>query len=262
MLSLLPRVCVLGKKALLREDCSVPTFAALNDKQLEVLSWVRDGASVDQYEGFAHRVVARALHNRRLIEVKGRGAKWQATLTPAGRYYLEHHDYPPPEKQASVETTTPENITEPIETGLPKLQQPVAPKSVPPQEPKPRKSKALGVAAQLMQDLSDAEAQRLAIPRPEAGKFQRRARMAERAGLIPEGMQITIDHEWVSQEWVTLVSLVPLPEWRTRTLAPVPVPRSLRNPTDIVEQLQESEHFPVQGIPRTRALRLIDALDD
>lgn len=94
----------------------------------------------------------------------------------------------------------------------------------------------------------------------EGGKLQRRARMAEKAGLIPEGMQVTVNHELVNQERMTLVSLIPLPEWRTRTLTPVHVPRSVRNPTDIVAQLQESEHFPVLGTPRTRAFRLVDAL--
>lgn len=46
---------------------SVSTFATLNDKQLEVLSRVRDGVSVDDYAGFAHRMVARALHNQTLV---------------------------------------------------------------------------------------------------------------------------------------------------------------------------------------------------
>lgn len=235
-------------------------FAALNDKQLEVLSWVGDGASADQYEGFAHRVVARALHNRRLIEVKGRGLNWQATLTPAGSYYLEHHDYPPPANQAAVETTGPKSNAETVETKLPKAQISVAPERTTPRKPKLPKLKPLGVAAQLMQDLAEAEAHRLVMPMAEGGKLQRRARMAEKAGLIPEGMQITVNHELVSQERMTLVSLIPLPEWRTRTLTPVHVPRSLRNPMDIIEQLQESEHFPVQGTPRTRALRLVEAL--
>ncbi len=236
------------------------TFSALNDKQLEVLSWVGDGASADRYEGFAHRVVARALHNRRLIEVKGRGVNWQATLTPAGSYYLEHHDYPPPATPAKVETITPMSNAEPVETKLPKTQISVVPEPTTPRKPRLPKPKPLGVAAQLMQDLSEAEAHRLVMPMSEIGKFERRARMAEKSGLIPEGMQVTVDHELVNQERMALVSLVPLPEWRTRTLTLVHVPRSLRNPTDIVERLQDSEHFPVQGTPRTRALRLAEAL--
>ncbi len=204
-------------------------------------------------------MVARALHNRRLIEVKGHGVNWQATLTPAGRYYLEHHDYPPSE-QSAVETVASEKMAEPSEVRSPEPQQPAAPKSAARREPRPARPKPLGVAAQLMQDLSEAEAHRLVMPRSEGGKYERRARMAAKAGLIPEGMQITVDHALVDQEWTTLVSLVPLPEWRTRTLTPIPVPQHLRNPTDIVEHLQQSEHFPVQGTPRTRALRLVDAL--
>jgi hypothetical protein len=47
--------------------------AVLNVKQLAVLRWVSDGCADGVYGGTAHRLVARALHNRGLIMVTGNG---------------------------------------------------------------------------------------------------------------------------------------------------------------------------------------------
>lgn len=69
----------------------------LNTAQLEVLTWVRDGAPDGVYEGYEHRIVALALHNRGLVEVKGHGKQWQASITEDGAYYADHGDYPPQE---------------------------------------------------------------------------------------------------------------------------------------------------------------------
>lgn len=41
------------------------------------------------------RLTARALENRRLVKIRGRGPQWHATLTAAGLHYLEHGAYPP-----------------------------------------------------------------------------------------------------------------------------------------------------------------------
>ena len=62
--------------------------ARLNDTQTAVLRWVADG----QPDGAAtnpQRLTARALSNRRLVKIKGRGPRWRAELTDAGRHHLE-----------------------------------------------------------------------------------------------------------------------------------------------------------------------------
>lgn len=56
------------------------------------------------------------------------------------------------------------------------------------------------------------------------------------------------------------VSLHPLPEWRTRVLAPVPVPGALRSASDIVKGLQTREDFEIRSSEKSRALRLVQAL--
>jgi hypothetical protein len=61
----------------------------LNQTQVDVLRWVADGCPDGVYtDGWQHRIVARALHNRGLISVAGNGATWRATLTTTGREWL------------------------------------------------------------------------------------------------------------------------------------------------------------------------------
>lgn len=73
---------------------SVAVKARLNETQNAVLRWLADG----QPDGSAtnpQRLTARALSNRRLVTIRGRGPRWHAELTDAGRHYVVHGEYPP-----------------------------------------------------------------------------------------------------------------------------------------------------------------------
>jgi hypothetical protein len=75
----------------------------LNEKQIGVLRWVRDGCPVGvPADDYARRITARALHRRGLIAVRGSGPLWRATITDAGRSWLEAHPGPPV-REAEVE---------------------------------------------------------------------------------------------------------------------------------------------------------------
>lgn len=68
----------------------------LNDKQQAVLAWIVEGCPSGVYpdDDFSHRVTARALKNRGLIELRGHGKAWQATPTERGRVWPQatHED--------------------------------------------------------------------------------------------------------------------------------------------------------------------------
>lgn len=66
--------------------------AALNEKQIAVLEWIKDSCGgLDEGADFSRRITARALHRRGLVVVKGRGDSWAASITRAGRAWLEKH---------------------------------------------------------------------------------------------------------------------------------------------------------------------------
>jgi hypothetical protein len=57
--------------------------------QFDLLSWVSGGCKDGSYEGTSYRVSARALHNRGLIQVEGRGQAWTAKITSEGKRLLK-----------------------------------------------------------------------------------------------------------------------------------------------------------------------------
>lgn len=65
---------------------------ALSEKQVATLEWIRDGcAPVDGETEVSRKISAASLHGRGLARVKGAGAAWKASITPAGRAWLEKH---------------------------------------------------------------------------------------------------------------------------------------------------------------------------
>lgn len=226
----------------------------LNAVQLEVLGWVQDGCPDDVYSDWSHRVSARALHNRGLIEVRGRGANWSATPTDDGRYYLEHGSYPDENTGGTFDAPQLAPVTE-----AQRLNEPPIPQALPPRKTgksAPR-SKQPNKTEQFMLALNAAEDHRLVVERDENACYRRLITLAKHRGLIPDGMQITLSSPSRDQLAVTLE---PLPKWQTRVLDPVPVPSRLHSPSDVTTALSESDTFQVTGGPRKRALRLAEAL--
>ncbi|MDQ4114542.1 MAG: excisionase [Actinomycetota bacterium] len=85
----------------------------LNGTQVAVLNWLSKEPPAGEATN-PQRLTARALERRRLVKIKGRGPRWHATLTDAGRYYVANGTYPPghfwtePEPAPKAPATTPE----------------------------------------------------------------------------------------------------------------------------------------------------------
>lgn len=70
--------------------------ASLNDRQRAVLEWIAAGCRPGAEPVPTYKQSATALAGRGLIDLDNRyGTPWQARLTPRGRYWLEHGEYPP-----------------------------------------------------------------------------------------------------------------------------------------------------------------------
>lgn len=70
--------------------------AALNARQVEVLTWIAGGCPDGVMTGSTYKTTAVALQGRRLVTVSKRRGIWSASVTDAGRYYLENGRYPDP----------------------------------------------------------------------------------------------------------------------------------------------------------------------
>ena len=69
---------------------------SLSARQVEVLQWVADGSPEGRWpEGdYTYKTTCYGLSNRRLVTVDRRQAYWNATITDAGIYYIEHQQFP------------------------------------------------------------------------------------------------------------------------------------------------------------------------
>lgn len=94
---------------------SAESAIQLNPKQQAVLEWVVQGCPPEVYTNdvYAHRITARALENRGLVEISGHGPSWAAVPTERGRRWPEadHEDGPrrgtsaKPKKSAADESS-------------------------------------------------------------------------------------------------------------------------------------------------------------
>jgi hypothetical protein len=121
----------------------VDVCAPLTDRQLAILKWVESGCPDDVPDLNASKRTARALQDRRLVQVSRKDGLWRAGLTTAGRYYLDHGEHPPASSGAPRSLPLPPPSSPRKQT---------APRAAPsaPREPRP---KPLPVTEQLIADL-------------------------------------------------------------------------------------------------------------
>jgi hypothetical protein len=69
-------------------------WGLLNDRQVMLLRRIADGDDLSEPERVSYRISARALQSRGLVRVSRKGGAWRATITKAGRLYLEQGSHP------------------------------------------------------------------------------------------------------------------------------------------------------------------------
>ncbi|MEV1009819.1 PE-PGRS family protein [Streptomyces sp. NPDC049881] len=80
----------------------------MNERQLSLLTRVGEGTDPVTSDSPELALTARALKERRLITMPRQGGKWQAEVTDAGRFYLEHGHHPDrPEPAPRTRNTAP-----------------------------------------------------------------------------------------------------------------------------------------------------------
>ncbi|WNV90356.1 hypothetical protein [Umezawaea sp. Da 62-37] len=177
--------------------------AALNAKQMAVLRWVSEGCADGVYEGTAHRLVARALHNRKLIVVKGNGSSWTARMTDEGTHYLDHGQPPP----------AVDHVESSRQTGA-----------------RPPKTRKQGPVDQLITSLAEAPDRRIFVPPSAAGRQRMLASMARKLERIPAGSRISFGHSQESDGLMVTLTQEPIPDWQARLLDPLYVSHELSDP--------------------------------
>ena len=176
----------------------------LNDRQLDVLTWVGQGCPARDWPNQAYKTVAIALQNRRLLTISKKGGRWRADLLDAGRHYLAHGTYPPGHlqpKKRSRTTPTPTAGGAPGRPGradpprreqlasTPHSKTPSAPSVTVPQPPKVTPSR------RLLRDVIDAGGSLTrTLEKAEVKKYPGLVLAINRGKMAPAGQRLVMEH--------------------------------------------------------------------
>ena len=194
----------------------------LTAAQVGVLRWIGDGCPDGVMKDDFHRISAAALQRRELVEVSDRRADWAATISPAGRAYLEKVDgaAPPIPRQANTSVTQ-----------------------------------------QLVDEVIDAGGS-LRVPRRRYGgkgiDYENRALLAERHRKVPPGKRLAVDS--VSKEELEIV-LVDAPGLGEAELVEIAVPARVARYHPAAKRFREAtEHHEVSRAMIPRAARILHTI--
>ncbi|WP_346158697.1 PE-PGRS family protein [Streptomyces roseiscleroticus] len=164
----------------------------MNDRQLALLARIGDGAEPVTSDSPELAATARALKGRGLITMPRRGGQWQAGITDAGRFYLQHGHHPDRPEPSQREQRPAESESE--ERKAPPAQRQVAASSTTKpsaqrvaEPPRPSPSE---VGAALIAEVQQA-GRFLRIPNPSEGERARYRRAFDAARqCAPEGYHL------------------------------------------------------------------------
>lgn len=110
-------------------------WTPINDRQLALLTRIGEGSDPVTSESPELALTARALKERGLIAMPKEGGRWQAEISDAGRFYLQHGHHPDRPEPAPRRSRTTAAATA-------ATQEPEPPEPKNPAEPKPRVQRA------------------------------------------------------------------------------------------------------------------------
>lgn len=167
-------------------------WSPINDRQLALLTRIGDGTAPVTSDSPELALTARALKERRLITMPKQSGKWQAEITDAGRFYLEHGHHPDRPEPAprgrrprvSEPEVRPAPPTQEQATASPKTKQ------APQRAVTPPRSTPAEIGAALIAEVQQA-GRFLRIPNPSDGERARYRRAFDAARqCVPEGYSL------------------------------------------------------------------------
>ena len=166
------------------------TQRTVNDRQLEVLTWIGAGCPVGVMVGDSHKTTAVALQSRRLAKVTRKRGVWGAAITDAGHHFLEHGEYPDGHWPVPVLVPGP-GRTEP--------------RRRPSRAPAGQKATGLRPVDQMIVDVVAAGG-RLTVAVGPGRRWEHLVSSATRYGKVPEGKTLTVERGSTYSEQVLVLA--------------------------------------------------------
>ncbi|MDA1362707.1 hypothetical protein O1R50_24010 [Glycomyces luteolus] len=176
----------------------------LNERQLKVLGLVGGGDDLGDCASVQFRNSARALESRGLVAVNRSGSRWQAVITEAGRFYLEHGAHPEAGRASADAVRTPRQRTRPADDAS----SDASPRYGPPALKRPTSAgERYRDAVELVERLrAERIVDLLSLSEAELDRWRKTIDYAKRHGLVPEGHRIECNHPAASTMTVRLVA--------------------------------------------------------
>jgi len=207
----------------------------LSVTQFDVLRWVADGCKDGVYEGGSHRVSARALHNRGLLQVSGSGRTWAVQITPEGTRRLQDEV-----KRIEAER---ERIRRDRETRA---------------ERERERQQLRNRAMKMLHDVVAAGGRLDLGPGAEANDVRAIQSILAQSGCLPEGQRLA--QEPTRMDPVLGVTVYLEPDWEVLTaVRSFNIPHQLRDPHPAVVEFQNKKALVSKG-EMGRAARFLQAL--
>lgn len=207
----------------------------LSVAQFDVLRWVADGCKDGVYEGGSHRVSARALHNRGLVQVSGSGRTWAVKITLDGTRRLKE------------EGTR-------IEAERERARREEQARAERERERKQLRERAL----KLLDDVVAAGGRLDLGPDADADDIRQMQNVLVQSGCLPQGQRLA--QEPTRMDPVLGVTVYLEPNWEVLTaVRTFSVPRQLRDPHPAVVEFQNKKAL-VSKDQIGRAARFLQAL--
>ncbi|GHE33883.1 hypothetical protein GCM10018771_12360 [Streptomyces cellulosae] len=167
-------------------------WSPLNDRQLALLTRIGNGFAPVTSDNPELAITARALKGRGLITMPKQGGKWQAEITAAGRFYLEHGHHPdrPEPAQCKQRSAGPEQRTRVAPPAQKQAAASSATKPAPQRATKPPRPSPAEVGAALIAEVQQA-GRFLRVPNPSEEERARYRRAFDAARqCAPEGYHL------------------------------------------------------------------------
>jgi hypothetical protein len=249
-----------------RDTAAMRRWEQLNERQLAVLRRVGSGEDLgaSSMTG-AFKVSAGALRDRGLLAISRRGGQWRASLTEAGRYYLDHGrhpDHPPAPTTASAgggRSAPRRHTTVDNHEGGPAVPIKVRSKRQPRADMKVMAERR-AAATDLVAQLASTRIMRIAQLDEEAvGEWRRVVDFAKRHRLLPADTRIEKQRTHNGDLVLRLLDGVHANSRRDTPggLQPVPVPGELRLLHPVVAALRDDDGRLVMSESQRRRCLLV-----
>lgn len=206
----------------------------LSVAQFDLLRWVAAGCQDTVYKGSAHRVSARALHNRGFLSVSGSGATWAAQVTPEGARRIQQE-------------------AKRIEAERERARQEEGRRAARQREQQRLRERAV----ELLRDVVAADGRLDLGPDADSEDVGRMQASLAKSGQLPDGQRLA--QEPTRMDPVLGVTVYLEPDFEVLTpLRSFEVPRQLRNPHPAVTAFQSKKAL-VSKAEIGRAARLLQA---